>query len=148
MKRANRQANPSVGKEYKRFRFQTFAQSEYAVFDETLGWCALGSATGGKHVSAISHSSIYPIENHTSGDRDRSLKESAPSRLRNRIFYVSDLNQDASRTFLYSLSQGPLRFVATKYSERILSQSSLYLCTQSPSLSLPCSTEPIQRFQP
>ena len=35
MKRANRQANPSVGKEYKRFRFQTFAQSEYAEFDET-----------------------------------------------------------------------------------------------------------------
>ena len=63
-------------------------------------WCAFGSATGGKHVSAISHSSIYLIENHTSGDRDRSLKESAPSRLRNRIFYVSDLNQDASRTFI------------------------------------------------
>ena len=36
MKRANRQANPSVGKEYKRFRFETFAQSEYAVFDETF----------------------------------------------------------------------------------------------------------------
>ena len=35
-----------------------------------LVWCALGSATGGKHVSAISHSSIYPIENHESGDRD------------------------------------------------------------------------------
>ena len=35
MQRANRQANPSVGKEYKRFRLQTFAQSEYAVFDET-----------------------------------------------------------------------------------------------------------------
>ena len=73
-----------------------------------LGWCALGSATGGKHVSAISHSSIYPIENHTSGDRDRSLKESAPSRLRNRIFYVSDLNQDASRTFVFSQPESPL----------------------------------------
>ena len=36
MQRANRQANPSVGKEYKRFRLQTFAQSEYAVFDESL----------------------------------------------------------------------------------------------------------------
>ena len=71
----------SVGKESKRLRFQTFAQSEYAEFDETLVWCALGSATGGKHVSAISHSSIYPIENHTSGDRGRSLKDGAPSRL-------------------------------------------------------------------
>ena len=81
MQRANRQANPSVGKEHKRFRLQTFAQSEYAVFDETLGWCALGSATGGKHVSAISHSSILPIENHKSENRDRSLKENAPSRL-------------------------------------------------------------------
>ena len=81
MQRANRQANPSAGKEHKRFRLQTFAQPEYAVFDETLVWCALGSATGGKHVSAISHSSIYPIENHKSGNRDRSLKESAPSGL-------------------------------------------------------------------
>ena len=71
----------SIGKESKRLQFQTFAQSEYAEFDETLVWCALGSATGGKHVSAISHSSIYPIENHTSGDRDRSLKDGAPSRL-------------------------------------------------------------------
>ena len=62
IKRANRQANPSVGKEYKRFRFQTFAQSEYAEFDETLDLCALGSATGGKHVSAISHSCNFPIE--------------------------------------------------------------------------------------
>ena len=51
----------SVGKESKRLRFQTFAQSEYAEFDETLVWCALGSATGGKHVSAISHSSSFPI---------------------------------------------------------------------------------------
>ena len=32
-----------------------------------LGWCALGSATGGKHVSAISHSSTFPIEIHKSG---------------------------------------------------------------------------------
>ena len=47
----------------------------------SLVWCALGSATGGKHLSAISHSSIHPIENHKSGDRDRSSKESAPSRL-------------------------------------------------------------------
>ena len=36
MLRAIRQANPSVGKEYRRFRLQTFAQSEYAVFDETF----------------------------------------------------------------------------------------------------------------
>ena len=28
---------------------------------ETLVWCALGSATGGKHVSAISHSSSFLI---------------------------------------------------------------------------------------
>ena len=62
MQRANRQANPSAGKEHKRFRLQTFAQPEYAVFDETLVWCALGSATGGKHVSAISHSSNFPFE--------------------------------------------------------------------------------------
>ena len=62
MQRANRQANPSAGKEHKRFRLQTFAQPEYAVFDETLVWCALGSATGGKHVSAISHSCNFPIE--------------------------------------------------------------------------------------
>ena len=27
-----------------------------------LVWCALGSATGGKHVSAISHSSNFPFE--------------------------------------------------------------------------------------
>ena len=150
MQRANRQANPSAGKEHKRFRLQTFAQPEYAVFDETLVWCALGSATGGKHVSAISHSSILPIENLKSRNRDRSLKENAPSGLRNRILTISDLkilNQDASGIFQYSLSQSPLWLLASKYSERILSQSSLWLCFQLPSLSLPCSSEPILTFQ-
>ena len=37
------------------------------LFPRLLGWCALGSATGGKHVSAISHSSTFPIEIHKSG---------------------------------------------------------------------------------
>ena len=150
MQRANRQANPSAGKEHKRFRLQTFAQPEYAVFDETLVWCALGSATGGKHVSAISHSSILPIENLKSRNRDRSLKENAPSGLRNKILTISDLkilNQNASGIFQYSLSQSSLWLLASKYSERILSQSSLWLCFQLPSLSLPCSSEPILTFQ-
>ena len=113
----------------------------------SLVWCALGSATGGRHVSAISHSSIYPIENHKSGNRDRSLKESAPSGLWNRIFTFSDLNQDTSKTFQSSLSLSPLWLVALKYSECILSQSSLLLRIQLPSLGLPCSTEPIRTFQ-
>ena len=115
-----------------------------------LVWCALGSATGGKHVSAISHSSILPIENLKSRNRDRSLKENAPSGLRNRILTISDLkilNQNASGIFQYSLSQSSLWLLASKYSERILSQSSLWLCFQLPSLSLPCSSEPIQTFQ-
>ena len=89
----------------------SITQPEYAVFDETLGWCALGSATGGKHVSAISHSSILPIENLKSRNRDRSLKENAPSGLRNKILTISDLkilNQNASGIFQYSLSQSPL----------------------------------------
>ena len=110
----------------------------------------MGSATGGKHVSAISHSSILPIENLNSRNRDRSLKENAPSGLRNRILTISDLkilNQNASGIFQYSLSQSPLWLLASKYSERILSQSSLWLCFQLPSLSLPCSSEPILKFQ-
>ena len=52
-----------------------------AILDRKVDWCALGSATGSKHVSAISHSSILPIGNHKSGNRDRRLKENAPSRL-------------------------------------------------------------------
>ena len=110
----------------------------------------MGSATGGKHVSAISHSSILQIENLKSRNRDRSLKENAPSGLRNRILTISDLkilNQNASGIFQYSLSQSSLWLLASKYSERILSQSSLWLCFQLPSLSLPCSSEPIQTFQ-
>ena len=71
----------SAQKESKRLRFQTFAQSEYAEFDETLVWCALGSATGGNVVSAISHSRVHPVENHKRSNCDRSLKESVPSRL-------------------------------------------------------------------
>ena len=107
----------------------------------------MGSATGGKHVSAISHSGIFRIENLKSGNRGRSLKENAPSRLRNRILTISDLYQNASGIFQYSLSQSPLWLLASKYSERILSQSSLWLCFQLPSLSLPCSSEPILKFQ-
>ena len=93
---------------------------------------------------------ILPIENLKSRNRDRSLKENAPSGLRNRILTISDLkilNQNASGIFQYSLSQSPLWLLASKYSERILSQSSLWLCFQLPSLSLPCSSEPILTFQ-
>ena len=35
----------SVGKESKRLRFQTFAQSEYAVFDETVFFFELNDST-------------------------------------------------------------------------------------------------------
>ena len=48
----------------------------------------MGCATGGKHVSAISHSNIHPIENHKNSNSDRILKESVPSRLWNRIINV------------------------------------------------------------
>ena len=109
----------------------------------------MGSATGSKHVSAISHSSILPIGNHKSGNRDRRLKENAPSRLSNRILTISDLKQNASGIFQYSLRQSLLWLAALKYSERSLSQSSLWLRFQLPSLNLPCSSEPtsIQTFQ-
>ena len=79
MQRANRQANPSAGKEHKRFRLQTFAQPEYAVFDETLVWCALGSATGGQHVSAISHSRVHPVSSFKCSNRGRYPNENTCS---------------------------------------------------------------------
>ncbi len=89
----------------------------------------------------------FSDRDHKSATRDRSLKENAPSRLRNRILTISDLNQNASGIFQYSLIQSPLWLVASKYSVRILGQSSLWLCIQLPSLSLPCPSEPIQTFQ-
>ena len=51
-------------------------QNFFAI--ELLDWCALGSATGGKHVSAISHSRVHPVDNHKRSNCDRSLKESVP----------------------------------------------------------------------
>ena len=35
-----------------------------------LVWCALGSATGGKHVSAISHSRVHPVNSFKCSNRD------------------------------------------------------------------------------
>ena len=42
-------------------RFSDFIEAS-RVKNIMLDWCALGSATGGKHVSAISLSSSFPIE--------------------------------------------------------------------------------------
>ena len=40
-----------------------------------LDWCALGSATGGKHVSAISHSRVHPVNSFMCSNRDRYSNE-------------------------------------------------------------------------